>query len=282
MSAELRQAMTKGKAAASYKAALQTLQPTIPAILGIRRLSSCVETFGPLFGCFWFGEVNAGLAGAGWWAGAGSVGGAVSGVSGVARRCLGSLPPAWREHLVLVLGVENCFMRPRRLSPRILSELVQVLADGNYTATACQYVGIGESTFYEWRERGQREVERLDLQGLDGEALALEACCGDVVEALGRCPEPFDPEEWVFVVFRYQTERARSRAEVKTLKLIRNAADNSWRAAAWFLERTKPERYGLRQSANLARSTGAPVERPIVTVDELEATIERLRQQEGL
>jgi hypothetical protein len=160
--------------------------------------------------------------------------------------------------------------------------LVQVLADGNYTATACQYVGIGESTFYEWRERGQREVERLDMQGLDGEAMAQEACCGDTVEALDRCPEPFDSDEWAFVVFKYQAERARARAEVSTLKLISKAADTSWRAAAWFLERTRPERYGLRQSVNLAGSPGAPVEVRTVSVDELEAKIEMLRRQRGL
>lgn len=170
-------------------------------------------------------------------------------------------------------------MRPRRLSPSILSELVEVLADGNYISTACQYVGIGESAFYEWRERGQSEVERLDMQGLDGESMAQEACCGELIEALDRCPEPFDPDEWAFVVFKYQTERARSRAEVNSLKLIRNAADTSWRAAAWYLERTHPERYGLRQSVNLAGSPGAPVQIQPVTVDELEAAIERLSQQ---
>lgn len=173
-------------------------------------------------------------------------------------------------------------MRPRRLSPSLLSELIQVLAEGNYVSTACQYIGIGESTYYEWRERGQREVERLDLQGLDGEALAQEACCGDMFEALGQCPEPFNPDEWAFVVLKYQTERARARAEVNTLKHITEAAHTTWRAAAWFLERTRPERYGLRQSVNLAGSTGGPVEIRTVTVDDLEAKIQLLRQQEGL
>ena len=105
--------------------------------------------------------------------------------------------------LVSALGVENGLMKPRRLSPSILSGLVQVLADGNYMSAACQYVGIGESTFYEWRERGQPEDERLDLQGLDGESMAQEACCGNVIEALDRCPKPFDPDEWAFVVFKY-------------------------------------------------------------------------------
>lgn len=172
-------------------------------------------------------------------------------------------------------------MRPRRLSPSILAELVQVLADGNYISTACQYVGIGESTFYEWRERDQREIERLDLQGMDSEAKALEACCGDTFEALDRCPETFDPGEWAFVVFKYQTERARSRAEVSSLKQIRDAGDTSWRAAAWFLERTKPERYGPRQNVNLAGSPGSPVEIQTVTIEELEAKIAEVAKLYG-
>ncbi len=173
-------------------------------------------------------------------------------------------------------------MKPRRLSPSILAELVRLLDDGNYILTVCQHVGIGESTYYEWRERGQREVERLDLQGLDGEAMAYEACNGGTFEGLHRCPEPFDPQEWAFVVFKYQTERARACAEVNTLKQISTAANTSWRAAAWFLERTRPERYGLRQSVNLAGSPGSPVEIRTISVDELNAKIELLRQQEGL
>lgn len=111
--------------------------------------------------------------------------------------------------------------------------------------------------------------------------MAYEACCGDLIEVLGRCPEPFDPEEWVFVVFKYHTERARARAEVSTLNQIKEAADTSWRAAAWFLERTRPERYGLRQSVNLAGSPGSPVEIRTITVDELEAKIQMLSEQQG-
>lgn len=72
--------------------------------------------------------------------------------------------------------------------------------------------------------------------------MAQEACFGDTWEALARCPEPFDPDEWAFVVFKYQTEQARARAEVSSLKLIRDAGDTSWRAAAWYLERNHPER----------------------------------------
>lgn len=173
-------------------------------------------------------------------------------------------------------------MRPRLLSPHIIEELVKVLAEGNYISTACQYVGIGESTFYEWRERGQREIERVNAQGLEGEAAAREACLGNPEVALAGCPESFNPDEWAFVVFKFQMERASARAEVNTLTLIRTAADTSWRAAAWFLERTRPERYGSRQSVKVGGSPGAPVELQAVTVDELEAKIGRLRQQRAL
>lgn len=99
-------------------------------------------------------------------------------------------------------------------------------------------MGIGESTYYEWRERGQREIERLDLEGLDCQFLAQKACSGNSAEVLQQCPEHFDPDEWAFVVFKLQTERARARSEVNALKLVKNAADTSWRAAAWwYLER---------------------------------------------
>lgn len=83
-----------------------------------------------------------------------------------------------------------------------------------------------------------------------------------------------------FVVFKYQTERARVCAEVNTLKQISAAANTSWQAAGWFLERTRPERYGRRLNVNLAGSPSSPVEVRTVTVDELMAKMDLLRQQE--
>lgn len=69
---------------------------------------------------------------------------------------------------------------------------------------------------------------------------------------------------------------------MKQQLLIRTAADISCRAAAWYVERTHPERYGLRQSVSLAGSPGVPVEIRTITTEELLAKLEQLRQLEGL
>lgn len=136
--------MTKGKTAASYKTAFRpTVNHSWPGSSGCRggaflpvpaAVGACYSwILGPARGHLKPGEPNCG-------------GVVVSGVSGAVIGTCGRLHPARREPHDSVFEVENCLMRPRRLSPSILSELVEVLADGNYISTACQYVGVGEST----------------------------------------------------------------------------------------------------------------------------------------
>jgi hypothetical protein len=52
--------------------------------------------------------------------------------------------------------------------------------------------------------------------------------------------------------FAEQLRRAEVEAELHPLRTMRDAAATSWRAAAWLLERTKPEQYA-RTAANLVR-----------------------------
>jgi tRNA-dihydrouridine synthase len=52
--------------------------------------------------------------------------------------------------------------------------------------------------------------------------------------------------------FAKQVRRAESKAELQPLETMRDAAAKDWRAAAWLLERTKPEQYA-RTSSNLVR-----------------------------
>ncbi len=46
--------------------------------------------------------------------------------------------------------------------------------------------------------------------------------------------------------FSDKVKRARGERTLEALKVIRGAAIKSWQAAAWFLERTFPDQYGLK------------------------------------
>src|SRR5437762_7398959 len=45
--------------------------------------------------------------------------------------------------------------RKTKLSPDLQKRLLDAMAAGNYIHTACAAVGIGESTYFKWLERGR-------------------------------------------------------------------------------------------------------------------------------
>lgn len=173
-----------------------------------------------------------------------------------------------------------------------LKNIITVLIAGNYVGTACEFAGIGRTSFDDWRRRGEREMDRVNgLEGVDADILmeAFEGKDPSQPNAQGQPmdkaspeymwankPEPFDEFEWPYVVFQAQVLRARASAEVRALHQINSAMGSNWQAAAWFLERTQPERYG-RQHLRLSHegaTPGSPVE--IVTVDSVEEKLKGL------
>lgn len=112
-------------------------------------------------------------------------------------------------------------------TPQLTREICEVLRGGNYVVTACDYVGLSESAYYEWHRRGREELERIVDQGLTHDDI--------------------DPDERPFVEFMESTTRARATAEVQSVRRIRSAAEEDWRADAWFLEHSFPERWGKKR-----------------------------------
>lgn len=125
--------------------------------------------------------------------------------------------------------------RPTKLTSELQAEIVRVLRGGAYVEDACGYVGIHKGTFYDWMERGH----------------AGEELYADFTDAV---------------------EKARSEAVIRNVAIVQKAADDSWQAAAWWLERTRPDQYGRR--TNIAGANGGAVE---LKTDDVERE-ERLRQ----
>lgn len=88
--------------------------------------------------------------------------------------------------------------------------ILDALAAGNFLKTACAYGGVDDSTFNKWRQRAEKYRE---------------------------------PE---YVAFFAAVKEAETVAEVSALATIRKAANDTWFAAAWFLERKFPERWARR------------------------------------
>jgi hypothetical protein len=135
--------------------------------------------------------------------------------------------------------------------PRV-ERLIEALNAGNYLEHACDYAGIGKSTVYRWLDRGQNEAERIDAGN-----------------------EP-NPDEHTYLELWDAIKKARASAMVRNVAIIQQAArGGTWQAAAWWLERTAPQQYGRRLSAEVTGAEGGAIN-VSVTVDALESKIAAL------
>jgi hypothetical protein len=98
--------------------------------------------------------------------------------------------------------------RPSLLSEELMKKLCDLIRSGVYVKTACQIVGIGTATYYEWMKRGRIE------------------------------------ESSVFSKFLDSIKKAEAEGEGALVLGIRK--DESWQSKAWLLERKYPDRWGRK------------------------------------
>lgn len=117
--------------------------------------------------------------------------------------------------------------RPSKLTEDAQRTICRLIEVGNTVEVAADAAGIGEETFYGWMRRGERS---------------------------GKANAPHRE-------FRAAIEQARATAEATMVTRIAKAAANgSWQAAAWLLERRAPERWAKgREGKN---DDGDEAERP--------------------
>jgi hypothetical protein len=132
--------------------------------------------------------------------------------------------------------------RPTKLTPDVADVVVENLRAGNYVQTAARAAGISRQTFADWMRRGRSTKT----------------------------------EDAPFREFAERVEQARAECEAENVKIIADAARESWSAAAWLLERLYPERWGRpsspqRRDASAAEDSGPESIEPdpFAEVDEL-------------
>lgn len=129
--------------------------------------------------------------------------------------------------------------QPHADYPTRLDALVAALRSGNYLNTASTYAGVG----YETVRANLRDAENAEarLGEFDGDAEAAKLTPNDLRK----------------IGFSAAIKEARATSEVHAVGLIRKAAeDGSWQAAAWYLERSMPAKWGRweRVSDEVAKS----------------------------
>jgi len=126
--------------------------------------------------------------------------------------------------------------RPTKLTPDVRDRIATMIRAGAYAEQAARAAGIAPSTHYSWMERGEN----------------------------GERP---------FSEFSETIKTAEAKAEQQRVECIQDAAEaGTWQAAAWWLERRFPGRWGRRNPE-------PPVSRPAMSEEDLDAQVERLLRE---
>ena len=112
--------------------------------------------------------------------------------------------------------------RPTALTPEVQARVCEAIAAGNTRHDAAEYAGVGTSTLNHWLTRGKKSGR-------------------------GR-----------FRQFLEAVKKAEADAVVRNVAVIQGAANKTWQAAAWWLERKYPADWGatrgeIRELLRLAR-----------------------------
>ena len=131
----------------------------------------------------------------------------------------------------------------------IVRKIEAVVSRGITNKTACEYVGINNDTLTEWQNNNPRDIWECDC------IVKVKDTKGNVTETYkkpwekekelpqkkgGICPKcKVIPR--LKPAFSVRIKKARSKGEIKLLNEIQT--DPDWKAKAWTLERTRPEKY---------------------------------------
>ena len=113
--------------------------------------------------------------------------------------------------------------RRTKLTPDTKEDVIKALRAGNSRRDSALYAGISETTFYSWMARGR-----------EGEPIYAE--------------------------FLEAVEKAEAQSVVRNVAIIQRAAEETWQAAAWWLERKRPDDWGRRQRMDIGTSQEQPME----------------------
>lgn len=135
-----------------------------------------------------------------------------------------------------------------KLTPEVQARIINALRAGNYVETASHLAGVGRASVYRWIERGRAALEREEA--------------GDTLTE----------DEERYAVFAQEVEEARAAAMARNVTLVNTAAQTTWQAAAWWLERTNPQMWGRHLRAEVS----GPEQGPIQVQVQRDALIERI------
>ncbi|MDY6957667.1 MAG: hypothetical protein SVK08_00785 [Halobacteriota archaeon] len=114
--------------------------------------------------------------------------------------------------------------RKTKLTPELQNKICQYIRAGNYIITACQAVGISQTTYERWINTGNKSKDGI---------------YSDFVDAI---------------------KIAEAESEARNVLIVEKAAITTWTAAAWLLERKHPDRWGRKDRHEVTGKDGKTLE----------------------
>jgi transposase len=111
--------------------------------------------------------------------------------------------------------------RPLKLTPEIIEDVRRLLPTAMNIETVAAYLGICSQTWRNWLRQGSTEEKRLRRKSAKPKAAAA-----------------------LHLEFFWVHKKALAEGEIYAAGIIKKAAIEQWQAAAWFLERIAPQRWG--------------------------------------
>ena len=120
-------------------------------------------------------------------------------------------------------------MAKLKLNDEVIEKAKNYISAGNYANVVCQYLGIDESTFYIWKQKGEEDLK--------------------------------NEKESIYVKFIKSIKEAEAEAEMRAVASIQKAGnDGNWTAFAWYLERKHKDRWSVKKEVEHSGNVGVVIE----------------------
>ncbi len=141
--------------------------------------------------------------------------------------------------------------RPCLLTPDLQAKICQYIAAGNYLSTACAAVGISPDSYHNWIERGQAEIDAGDTAGqFFGFIHAIKRAEADREAIIvGRLVEAAMPGVRKKVTKPVTVKGIPQFDSEGNIRMTTETTETGgeWLAAATFLQRRHPDRWGIQE-----------------------------------
>ena len=136
--------------------------------------------------------------------------------------------------------------RKTTLTKELLKEIEKHSKLGLPDKTIYMALGIPKSTWYSWKDKGSRLIEKTKKTKIE---YKTKRSIDDAQKLI----------DFVDII-----KRGRQIAIARCVKIIHNAANESWQAAAWYLERVAFKTYGrkeiIKQNIDMTIKKDSPID----------------------